>query len=156
MAAEQAFWKSTALEDMTQSQWESLCDGCGKCCVLKLEDVDTGAIYYTDVSCQLLCTETAHCTNYAERKKYVPDCVILSPDNLEAVTWMPESCAYRRLHEGRELPDWHPLLTGNQEAMKQANHSVAGLVTNEIYIQEEDMPEHLFDWDHPTNPKEPL
>lgn len=153
MAAKQDFWKSTALKDMTQTQWEALCDGCGKCCVLKLEDIDTGAIYYTDVSCQLLCTKTARCTNYTDRKKHVPDCVILSPDNLDALPWMPESCAYRRLHEGADLPDWHPLLTGNQDAMIAANHSVAGQVTNEKHIKEEDMVDHLFDWDHPASAK---
>ena len=149
MAAKQPYWETVSLADMTAHQWEGLCDGCGKCCVLKLEDIDTGGIYYTDVSCRLLCTKTATCTNYAARKTHVPDCVILTPDKLEEVHWMPESCAYRRLHEGRALPDWHPLLTGDKEAMIAANHCVAGRVINEEQVTDDDMPEHLYDWDHP-------
>ena len=144
------FWETVTLRDMTDQQWESLCDGCGKCCVLKLEDIDTNAIYYTDVSCQLLCTKSAQCTDYANRKQLVPDCVILTPDNLDAVHWMPESCAYRRLHEGDPLPDWHPLLTGNKQAMIAAHHCVANHVTSETEIAEDDMPDHLYDWDHLT------
>lgn len=151
MATEKPFWEVTPLTEMTNAQWESLCDGCGKCCVLKLEDVDTGAIYYTDVSCKLLCTKSAQCTNYQERKTHVPDCVILRPDNLEEVHWMPESCAYRRLHEGRDLPPWHPLRVGHKDGMIAANHCVAGHVTPEGAVAEEDMPDHLFDWDHPTS-----
>ena len=154
MDVSKAFWQTTKLEDMSESQWESLCDGCGKCCVLKLEDIDTGAIYYTDVSCKLLCTKTAQCTNYQMRKKHVPDCVILTPDNLEAVHWMPESCAYRRLHEGRDLPEWHPLITGDKKAMIAVHHCVADNVTSEIHIAEEDIADHLFDWDHPLSDEE--
>ena len=150
MATEQPFWETVKLADMSTAQWESLCDGCGKCCVLKLEDIDTGAIYYTDVSCKLLCTKTARCTNYADRKKHVPDCVILSPDNLDEVHWMPESCAYRRLQEERPLPSWHPLLAGDTQQMIAAGHCVAGKVTAETAIAETDMPDHLFDWDHPV------
>ena len=135
---------------MTDAQWESLCDGCGKCCVLKLEDMDTGAIYYTDVSCKLLCTKTAQCTNYTDRKAIVSDCVILSPNNLDEVHWMPESCAYRRLHEGRDLPDWHPLLVGHKDDMIAANHCVAEKVTPEGDVADDDMPDRLFDWDNPA------
>lgn len=144
------FWETVTLREMTDQQWESLCDGCGKCCVLKLEDSDTNAIYYTDVSCQLLCTKSAQCTDYANRKQLVPDCVILTAENLDTVHWMPESCAYRRLHEGRPLPDWHPLLTGNKQAMIAAHHCVANQVTSETEIAEDDMPDHLYDWDHLT------
>ena len=150
MPTEKPFWEVTALKDMTTDQWESLCDGCGKCCVLKLEDADTGAIYYTDVSCKLLCTKSAQCTNYQERKAIVPDCVILTPDNLDEIHWMPESCAYRRLHEGRKLPQWHPLRVGHKQAMIDAHHSVAGHVTSETDVKEDDMPDHLFDWDNPS------
>ena len=150
MATEKPFWEVTPLTEMTNAQWESLCDGCGKCCVLKLEDIDTGAIYYTDVSCKLLCTKSAQCTNYQERKTHVPDCVILQPDNLDDVHWMPESCAYRRLHEGRGLPQWHPLRVGHKDDMIAANHCVAGHVIAEGAVAEDDMPDHLFDWDNPT------
>ena len=150
MPTEKPFWEVVALTDMTQEQWESLCDGCGKCCVLKLEDADTGAIYYTDVSCKLLCTNSAQCTDYHNRKSLVPDCVILTPDKLDEVHWMPESCAYRRLHEGRKLPQWHPLRVGHKQAMIDANHCVAGHVTSESDVTDEDMVDHLFDWDNPS------
>ena len=150
MATEKPFWEVTPLKEMTEEQWESLCDGCGKCCVLKLEDIDTGAVYYTDVASKLLCTKSAQCTNYQERKTHVPDCVILRPDNLEEVHWMPESCAYRRLHEGRDLPQWHHLRVGHKDDMIAANHCVAGHVIPEGNVADDEMPDHLFDWDHPT------
>ena len=134
---------------MTSEEWESVCDGCGKCCVLKLEDIDTEIVYYTDVSCKLLCTKTAQCSDYPNRKTIVPDCVILTPENLEQVKWMPESCAYRRLHEGRALPEWHPLLVGHKDAMIAANHCVAGHVVPEAEVSEEDMIDHIFDWNNP-------
>ena len=92
---ETKFWKTTPLNQLDKAQWESLCDGCGKCCVLKLEDADTRVIYHTDVSCKLLDCQTAKCTKYAEREKHVPDCVLLTPDNLSMLSWMPKSCAYR-------------------------------------------------------------
>lgn len=148
MATETPFWKHVPLTEMTPEQWESLCDGCGKCCVLKLEDIDSGGIYYTDVSCKLLCTKTARCTNYTDRKKHVSDCVILQPHNLKDIHWMPESCAYRRLYEGRNLPDWHPLNTGSQKQMIAAGHCVANKVTSETHISDHDMPDHLYDWDN--------
>jgi len=147
MQQTQPFWERKTLNEMTSEEWESLCDGCGKCCVLKLEDIDTGAIYYSDVSCKLLCTKTAQCTDYENRKKTVPDCVILTADNLEEIEWMPQSCAYRRINEGRGLADWHPLIAGSQEKMAALGHLVAGHVISETDIDEADMPDHLFDWD---------
>ena len=132
---------------MNAEQWESLCDGCGKCCVIKLQDEDTEEIFSTDVGCRLLNCETAQCSDYQNRKKIVPDCVQLTPDNLAHLSWMPNSCAYRRLHEGRGLPDWHPLLTGTKTSTKDAGHSVAGLIFPEGSVAEEDMPDHITDWD---------
>ena len=105
---------------MTPAEWEALCDRCGKCCVLKLEDSDTGEIHYTDVACRLLDCGNASCTNYPDRKRYVPDCITLSPDNLESLPWMPESCAYRLLHEGKSLSAWHPLLSGDADSTRKA------------------------------------
>ena len=104
------FWKTKSLKDMTPSEWESLCDRCGKCCVVKLEDFDTQEIYYTNVSCKLLCEKTALCKDYINRKALVPDCKILSPKNLKNLKWMPETCAYKILDQGGQLPKWHPLV----------------------------------------------
>ena len=131
---------------MTHHQWESLCDGCGKCCVLKLEDVDTGEIHYTDVGCRLLDCSTARCTNYPDRKTFVPDCVILSPTTVETLAWMPESCAYRLVQEGKDLPAWHPLVTGTADSTRQAGHSVAGRIVPEAEVDEEDLPDHIWVW----------
>ena len=149
MAQANRFWEEKALTDMSEAEWELLCDGCGKCCVLKLEDVDDGAIYYTDVSCRLLCTTSATCSQYEDRKAHVPDCVILTPQSLEELHWMPQSCAYRALHEGRPLPEWHPLITGSKDAMTEAGHHIAGRVISEGEVADDDMPEHLYDCDNP-------
>ena len=140
------FWKATPLDQMDEGQWESLCDGCGKCCVLKLEDADTGVVHYTDVSCKLLDCQTARCTKYAERKKHVSDCVLLTPDNLSMLSWMPKSCAYRLIYENKDLPDWHPLVTGNLESTRLAGHSVAARVVTETSVDEDDLPNHIINW----------
>ena len=141
------FWETTKLSEMSKSQWESLCDGCGKCCVIKLQDEDTDEIFSTDVGCKLLDCRTAKCSDYANRKDIVPDCVYLTPDNLAYLTWMPKSCAYRRLYEGQGLPDWHPLLTGSPDSTKAAGHSVAGLIFPEESVEIDDMADHITDWD---------
>ena len=140
------FWKTTPLDQLSKDQWESLCDGCGKCCVLKLEDVDTGDVHYTDVSCKLLDCQTAKCKKYAERKNYVPDCMVLAPTNLSMLTWMPDSCAYKLIYENKDLPCWHPLVTGNPNSTRLAGHSVAGQVVPEASVFEEDLPHHLKNW----------
>ena len=144
--SQKQFWKTIPLEKLNQDQWESICDGCGKCCVLKLEDVDTGNIHYTDVGCKLLDCQTAKCTKYAERKRYVPDCVLLTPTNLSHLNWMPESCAYRLIHENKELPYWHPLITGNPNSTLLAGQSVANRVVSETTVDEDALPEHIKDW----------
>ena len=131
---------------MTPTQWESLCDGCGKCCVLKLEDVDTNEIFYTDVGCKLLDCKTARCCDYDSRKTHVPDCVVLSVDNLSQLRWMPDSCAYRLLFEGKDLPDWHPLISGDANSPAAAGESVAGRVFPETAIDEDDLPDHITQW----------
>ena len=140
------FWKTIPLEKLDKDQWESLCDGCGKCCVLKLEDVDTGEVHYTDVGCKLLDCKTARCSNYEKRKSFVPDCVMLTPDNLGMLSWMPKSCAYRLIYENKDLPDWHPLITGNPDSAILAGHSVAGRVTTESAVDEDDLPDHITIW----------
>lgn len=140
------FWKDIPLEDMSPTQWESLCDGCAKCCVLKLEDIDTGDIHYTDVGCKLLDCDTARCTNYQNRKALVPDCVILGPESVRHLSWMPQSCAYRLVNDGKDLPSWHPLITGKDNSAHLAGESVAGRIISETEVDEEDMPNHIKVW----------
>ena len=141
------FWERKTLAAMTAEEWESRCDGCGKCCVVKLEDVDTGEFHSTDIGCRLLDGRTCRCTDYASRKELVPDCVVLSPDNLGRLPWMPSTCAYRLLDEGRPLPGWHPLVTGDPGSTHRAGQSVMGRVTSEESVAEEDYPHHIVDWD---------
>ncbi len=122
--AQEVFWRSTALEDMTPPQWESLCDGCALCCLHKVEDEDTEEVFYTTVVCHLLDFETCRCTRYEERTTLVPSCVKLRPQDVSAFHWLPPSCAYRLVHEGQDLPDWHPLMTGDPASQKNAGATV--------------------------------
>jgi uncharacterized cysteine cluster protein YcgN (CxxCxxCC family) len=138
------FWKSKSLGEMTRREWESLCDGCGRCCLLKLEDVDTGHIDFTNVACRLLDLGTCRCTNYRERRRYVSDCVVLTADNVEQISWMPTTCAYRLVAEGRELYWWHPLVSGSTETVHSAGVSVRGRVINEKRAG--DLEDHIVDW----------
>lgn len=139
------FWQTKSLSEMSREEWESLCDGCGKCCLLKLEDVDTGEIHPTDVGCRLLDLGTCRCTRYAERKRLVPDCVVLDAENVKELTWMPKTCAYRLVAEGKDLPDWHPLKTGDPESVVRAGVSVRGKIVSEREAGE--LTHHLVDWD---------
>lgn len=139
------FWQTKSLQDMTKREWESLCDGCGKCCLNKYE-THTGRIRYTDVACTLLNLCTARCSNYKQRSLKVPDCIQLTADNIAEMTCLPKSCAYRRLHEGRGLPDWHPLLTGDPKSVETAGMSVKGRCISEDHLSEEDISERLVDW----------
>lgn len=125
------FWKEKSLAEMTPAEWESLCDGCGRCCLHKLEDEDTGDVVYTNVACRLLDTERCRCTRYAERKRLVPDCVVLTPRNLADLPWMPGTCAYRLLFEGRDLPWWHPLVSGDPGTVREAGISMSGRTISE-------------------------
>ncbi len=122
--ADQPFWKTTALKDMSPEQWESLCDGCGKCCLHKLECADTGKIFYTNVACRLLDHETMQCSRYATRTRWVPDCTVLSADQIADFRWLPKSCGYRLVHEGKDLPNWHPLVTGDPNSIHEARKSM--------------------------------
>lgn len=121
------FWQDKPLSELSHEAWEALCDGCAKCCLVKLVDAETEALHYTRLSCKLLDTQTCHCTDYQNRQKQVPDCLKITPENLpNMAAWLPTSCAYRLLHEGKELPDWHPLLANGPELMHQQGHSVQG------------------------------
>ena len=140
------FWETKNLIDMNENEWESLCDKCGKCCVIKLEDFDTQEVHYTNVSCKLLCEKSASCNDYENRKSIVPDCIILSPDNLKDLKWMPETCAYKLLNEGKNLPYWHPLLSGNDKEIVNSGNSVKNRVTNENEIKIKDLPDYIFNW----------
>jgi len=125
------FWETKRLDQMTSEEWESLCDRCGRCCLIRFEDEDTGEVIPTRVACRLFDADTCACSNYARRKRYVPDCIKLTPNNVEHLTWMPPSCAYRRLHEGRGLAAWHPLVSGDPESVHRAGVSVRGQVMSE-------------------------
>ncbi len=140
------FWQRKSLFEMTTAEWESLCDGCGRCCLIKLEDPDDGEIVHTDVTCHLLDEESCRCSDYPNRKAKVPDCVQLSPENVAGLNFMPPSCAYRRLAEGRGLAWWHPLVSGDPNTVHEAGISVRGRVISEQQVADEDLEDHIVDW----------
>ncbi|MDD2704059.1 MAG: YcgN family cysteine cluster protein [Acidocella sp.] len=125
------FWREKTLAEMSKAEWESLCDGCGRCCLHKLRDEDTEELAFTSVACRLLDPATARCTDYPNRKRRVPDCVQLTPQMLNEIDWLPPSCAYRLVHEGKDLPPWHPLRSGNPQSVLEAGGSVAGRCVSE-------------------------
>ena len=140
------FWETKPLAAMTPAEWESLCDGCGQCCVIKLEDEDTGALHYTDVTCRLFDNATCRCGNYALRAKLVEGCVLLTPKSLpKAAYWMPETCAYRLLHEGKPLFPWHPLVSGDPESVHRAGLSLRGRGVPEYEASEDDLEDHIVE-----------
>ena len=138
------FWRRKRLAQMTRDEWESLCDGCGKCCLHKLEDADTGEIAMTDVTCGYLDLEACQCRDYANRQTNVPDCVKLTRANLPKLKWLPETCAYRLIYQGNDLPEWHQLVCGNREEVHRAGQSVRGAAVSEVEV--EDIERHVTNW----------
>ena len=145
------FWETKSLLEMSQQEWEALCDGCGRCCVIKLEDEDTGAVFPTSVSCRLLDTTTCRCTDYTRRHEQVPDCVKLDRDNVSSLGWLPETCAYRRLAEGHGLEWWHPLVSGEAQSVVEAGVSVSERVIPETEVAEEDLVGLMIEWPRPPS-----
>jgi uncharacterized protein len=144
---EAPFWRRKSLDEMTDSEWESLCDGCGRCCLNKLEEEDTDRTFYTDVGCRLLDGQNCRCRDYTHRQELVDDCVRLTPKSLKTISWLPPSCAYVLLAEGKELYWWHPLVSGDPETVHAAGVSVRGRVgDSEVNVPDADLEDHIVSW----------
>ncbi len=139
-----SFWKTKKLPEMTTEEWESLCDNCGKCCLHKLEDEDTGEIVFTNVACKLINLKTCRCTRYSERTRLVPECLNLKQDDFTQFHWLPSTCAYRLLNDGKELPKWHPLISGNTASVKKAGVSIRRYAIKESVGM--DLEDHIIEW----------
>jgi uncharacterized cysteine cluster protein YcgN (CxxCxxCC family) len=140
------FWQTKSFDEMTREEWESLCDGCAKCCLHKLEDEDDGDVYYTDVACRYLDDQTCRCRQYQKRQQLVKACLTLTPEDIEHFYWLPSTCAYRLLAENQPLPLWHPLVSGHQESVHQAGQSVRGRTITESLVSPDDYEERLISW----------
>lgn len=141
---ETPFWEQKSLDEMTSKEWESLCDGCGRCCLNKLEDERTGDILFTNVACRLLNPETCRCESYTERQRFVPDCRRLTPQNVGKIPWLPSTCAYRLLAEGKSLEWWHPLISGDPDTVYEAGISVKGRIVSER--DTDDLEDYVVSW----------
>ncbi len=139
-------WWQKPLQELTPTQWEALCDGCGRCCLHKLQDEDSGEVFYTRVSCRYLDTTSCRCTDYPRRSALVPDCVTLTPGNQEPLGWLPPTCAYRLRARGEPLRDWHPLLSGDPESVHRAGISVRGRTLPEDHVHPDSHEEHIIHW----------
>jgi uncharacterized cysteine cluster protein YcgN (CxxCxxCC family) len=141
-----SFWREKSLTELTDPEWEALCDGCARCCMIKLEDEDTGEVHYTSLVCDLLDIERCRCTRYPARHELVPDCIEFSADLAATLAWLPSTCAYRRLAEGRDLASWHPLVSGRQDSVHEAGISVRGRAIPARLVHEDDYEDHVITW----------
>ncbi|MGH1577824.1 YcgN family cysteine cluster protein [Planktotalea sp.] len=140
------FWERKKMADMSQKEWEALCDGCGKCCLNKLEDEDSGVVVLTNIACRLLDDTSCHCAQYEIRHQFVPECIVLKPSNIpDHLYWMPQTCAYRLVYEGRALEEWHPLISGSMESVHKAGVSMQGRTIPEFEVDEDDWEEHIIE-----------
>ncbi len=138
------FWRYKSLDELSPIEWELLCDGCGKCCLNKLEDDETGEILYTNVACKLFDPQKCQCSNYVNRRKLVPDCHQLTPKKVRGLRWLPHSCAYRLVEQGQELPEWHHLRSGSRQSIHKQGYSVKGRTLREQDVS--DLEQHIVDW----------
>lgn len=141
------FWKTKTLEQMNPEEWESLCDGCAWCCLFKIEDEDTRELFYTCVACKYLNLKTCRCTEYGDRTTLVPTCLQITPQLARELTWMPETCAYRRLALDLDLPEWHPLVTGDAKSTHKSGHSVGPMALSEYGVDMDSLEDYLLDDD---------
>ena len=141
-----AFWEDIPLEKMSKEQWESLCDGCAKCCLHKLEDEDTEEVFYTKVSCRYMDQDNCRCTVYQERNEKVPNCVWLTLEDIPLFHWLPSTCAYRLVAEGKPLPAWHPLVSGDVNTVHTAGISIKGRSLSEEFVHPDGWEEHIITW----------
>lgn len=140
------FWERTAFKDLSPAEWEALCDGCGKCCMNKLEDEDSGEVVLTNIACRLFDETTCRCAQYDIRHQFVPDCIVLKPSNIEDnLYWMPETCAYRLVYEGKPLFEWHPLISGTAETVYKAGVSMQNATIPEFEVPEDDWEDHIIE-----------
>ena len=140
------FWHRFPLTKLTQPEWEALCDGCGKCCLNKIEDEETGDVALTRVACRLLDDQSCRCTQYPIRHQFVPECIVLTPKTLaDNMYWLPQTCAYRLTYEGRDLYDWHPLISGDPASVHRAGVSVQGMTVPEFEVDDDDWEDHIIE-----------
>lgn len=140
------FWETKSLDDMSDSEWEALCDGCGRCCLHKLEDEDTGSVHYTAIACRLLDTDSCRCKDYPRRFSHVPDCLSVRPLTAQKIAWLPISCAYVRLANGQPLANWHPLISGYAESVHEAGIGVRHCCKSETEVPVVEWEHHLIEW----------
>ena len=145
--ADKPFWQTKSLEEMSPAEWESLCDGCGRCCLIKLEDEDTGEVLHTDIGCTLLDGYACRCRDYPRRQKKVPDCVRLTPEAVRTIPWLPPTCAYRLVRDGQPLYPWHPLVSGSRSSVHESGMSVRGRIAGtEEEFGEDEYPDRIVEW----------
>jgi uncharacterized protein len=143
--SDQPFWETKTLDEMTREEWESLCDSCGRCCLFKLQDEETGEIYHTNVVCRLMDLQSCRCTAYTERSILVPTCLTLTPEMVRTLNWLPETCAYHLLAQGKKLAWWHPLVSGNPGAVRKAGVSVSGNIIPEAQADMNRLDDYIID-----------